>query len=76
LDDEIYSTALDLLHKARGRGKAVRLIGVGVSGFKPPLRQLSLWDAGNEKKRKLQEVVDELQEKFGKKMIQRGKNHR
>jgi DNA polymerase IV len=73
LDDEIYSTALDLLHKARARGKAVRLIGVGVSGFKPPLRQLGLWDAGNEKKRKLQEVVDELQEKYGRKVIRRGK---
>ena len=74
-DDEIYSTALDLFRKARAPGKAVRLIGVGVSGFKPPLRQLSLWDAGSEKRRKLQDVVDELQEKFGKRMIRRGKNH-
>ncbi len=73
LDDEIYTTALDLLHKARTRGKAVRLLGVGVSGFKPPLRQLGLWDAGSEKRRKLQEAVDELQEKFGKKVIKRGK---
>jgi DNA polymerase-4 len=73
LDDEIYATALDLLHKARARGKAVRLLGVGVSGFKPPLRQLGLWDAGSEKRRKLQEVVDALQEKFGKKVIRRGK---
>lgn len=72
-DGEIYTIALDLLHKARAHGKAVRLIGVGVSGFKPPLRQLGLWDAGNEKRRKLQEVVDALQEKFGRKVIGRGK---
>ena len=72
-DDEIYQAALGLLHKVRAKGQAVRLIGVGVSGFKPPLRQLGLWDADSEKRRKLQEVVDELQEKFGKKVIKRGK---
>lgn len=72
-DDEIYQTALALLTKVRARGQAVRLLGVGVSGLGPPLRQLSLWDAGAEKKRKLQDVVDELQEKFGKKAIGKGK---
>jgi DNA polymerase-4 len=72
-DDEIYQAALPLLRKVHARGQAVRLIGVGVSGFKPPLRQLGLWDAESEKRRKLQEAVDELQEKFGKKVIQRGK---
>jgi DNA polymerase-4 len=71
-DDEIYRTALGLLAKVRSRGKAVRLIGVGVSGFKPPLRQLGLWDGDSEKRRKLQEAVDELQEKFGRKVIHRG----
>lgn len=73
-DAEIYQTALGLLAKARPRGKAVRLIGVGVSGFRPPLRQLPLWDAGAEKRRRLQEVMDELQEKFGRKAIRRGSN--
>ncbi|HTX93195.1 MAG TPA: DNA polymerase IV, partial [Anaerolineales bacterium] len=74
-DEEIYQTALDLLNKVRAKGKAVRLLGVGVSGLGPPLRQLGLWDAGSEKRRKLQEVVDELQEKYGRKAIRRGKNH-
>lgn len=72
-DDEIIRTALVLLHKVRPRGKAVRLIGVGVSGFKPPLRQLGLWDGDSEKRRKLQAAVDGLQEKYGKKIIRRGK---
>jgi DNA polymerase IV len=71
-DEEIYQTALDLLNKVRAKGKAVRLLGVGVSGLGLPLRQLGLWDAGSEKRRKLQDVVDELQEKFGKKAIRRG----
>ncbi|HTX92098.1 MAG TPA: DNA polymerase IV [Anaerolineales bacterium] len=75
-DEEIYQTALALLNKVRARGKAVRLLGVGVSSLGPPLRQLGLWDAGSEKRRKLQEVVDELQDKYGKEAIKRGKNHR
>jgi DNA polymerase-4 len=71
-DDEIYTAARGLLQKARPKGQAVRLIGVGVSGLGEPVRQLGLWEAGSEKQRKLQEVVDKLQEKFGAKSIQRG----
>lgn len=71
-DEDIYQAALALLRKVRAKGQAVRLIGVGVSGFKPPLRQLGLWEAGNEKRRKLQEAVDELQKKFGRKVIRKG----
>lgn len=72
-DEEIFHTALALLNKVRPRGKEVRLIGAGVSGFKPPLRQLGLWDGDSEKQRKLQAALDDLQEKFGRKIIQRGK---
>jgi len=72
-DDEIYETALEILRKVRPAGKAVRLIGVGVSGLKAPLRQLSLWGADDEKSRRLQDAVDSLREKYGNKAIQRGK---
>ena len=74
-DEEIYATALDLLNKVRSKGKAVRLIGVGVSGLGAPPRQLELWGANSEKRRKLQGVLDELQEKYGADSIRRGKNH-
>jgi DNA polymerase-4 len=70
--EEIYTTALALLRKVRARGKAVRLIGVGVSGFRPPLRQLGLWDSDLEKRRRLQEALDELHEKYGEQSIHRG----
>ncbi|MBN2388164.1 MAG: DNA polymerase IV [Anaerolineales bacterium] len=73
-DDEIQAIALALLHKVRPSGKAVRLIGVGVSGFRPPERQLELWGQEDEKKRRLQEVVDALQEKFGQQAIRRGRD--
>jgi len=72
-DNEIAETALGLLRKIRKPGQAVRLIGVGVSGLGEPMRQLELWEADTEKKRKLQEVLDELKEKYGDDAIQRGK---
>jgi len=71
-DEEIIRTALLLLKSVRRSRQPVRLIGVGVSGLGAPVRQLSLWDAGTEKSRKLQEVLDELQGKFGKNAIHRG----
>jgi DNA polymerase-4 len=71
-DDEIFSIALKLMKTVRKPNQAVRLIGVGVSGLGAPIRQLGLWDTGSEKSRKLQEVVDQLQEKYGKNAIKRG----
>jgi len=72
-DNEIAKTALELLHKIRKSGQAVRLIGVGVSGLGEPMRQLELWDTDLEKERKLQEVVDALKQKYGDNAIKRGK---
>jgi len=71
-DDEIFRTAVKLLKAVRKQNQAVRLIGVGVSGIGSPVRQLSLWDVGSEKSRKLQAVVDQLQEKYGKDVIHKG----
>ncbi|MGD0610811.1 MAG: DNA polymerase IV [Anaerolineales bacterium] len=75
-DEEIYAQALALLAKVRSKGKAVRLIGVGVSGLGTPVRQLELWGAGSEKTRRLQEVLDVLQAKYGRDAIQRGNRKR
>ena len=72
-DGEIAKTALGLLRKIRKSGQAVRLIGVGVSGLGEPMRQLELWEFNSDKERKLQEVVDELKEKYGEDAIKRGK---
>lgn len=71
-DDEIFRTALKLMKAVRKPNQAVRLIGVGVSGIGAPVRQLGLWDTGSEKSRKLQEVVDQLQEKYGRDVIHKG----
>jgi DNA polymerase IV len=71
-DDEIERVALELLKAIRKPYQAVRLIGVGVTGLGQPIRQLGLWDGNPEKERKLQDVMDELQEKYGKNVIKRG----
>ena len=71
-EDEIFHAAVKLMKTIRKPNQAVRLIGVGVSGLGAPVRQLSLWDAGSEKSRKLQEVVDALQEKYGRDVIRKG----
>jgi DNA polymerase-4 len=71
-EDEIYRSAVKLMKTVRKPNQPVRLIGVGVSGIGAPVRQLSLWDAGSEKSRKLQEVIDQLQEKYGRDIIHKG----
>jgi DNA polymerase-4 len=72
LEDEIAATALRLMRQVRKPHQPVRLIGVGVSGLGPPVRQLGLWERDNEKLRRLQAAVDALQEKYGSDVIHRG----
>jgi len=70
--EDMIRAALQLLHEVRKPNQAVRLIGVGISGFSSPVRQLPLWDPADEKSRKLQDLVDRLQEKYGRDVIHRG----
>ena len=70
-EKEIAEVALNLMAAVRRSGQAVRLIGVGVSGLGPPIRQLGLWDVESDKSRKLQEAVDILREKYGEKVIRK-----
>jgi DNA polymerase IV len=72
-DEEIFHHAMELLGKVRAKGKAVRLIGVGVSGLGLPVRQLELWGENAEKARRLQEALDSVRARYGDKAIRRGK---
>jgi len=73
LDDDIYSAALGLFEGVWKPGGLVRLLGVGVSHFEaPPARQLSLWEVASPEKQRLQQALDELQERYGKGKIKRG----
>lgn len=79
-DNRIYAAALQLFEKNWPSGQPVRLLGVGVSGLGPPVRQLTLWgSAGNapaknqsEKERRLQAAVDTLRERFGRQIVSHG----
>ncbi len=71
-ESEIYETALRLLRQIRLPGRAVRLIGVGVSNLGEPVHQMELWGASREKQRKVQSLLDELQDKYGDNVISRG----
>jgi len=72
-DAEIFAAALALLRKVRETRSPVRLLGVGVSNLGPPARQMELWGQGNEKSRKVQAALDELKEKYGDKVVKKGK---
>ena len=73
-DDEsaIIDTATTLFDRLWQPGQPVRLIGVGVSNLQEGLVQLSLWDAQDDRARRIQEAIDALQARFGPHAIHRG----
>ncbi len=72
-DDAIYASALELFNTHWPPNQPVRLIGVGVSGFEQPIRQLGLWDAPKaEDASHLQSTLDEIRTRFGERAIKRG----
>lgn len=70
-DADIYQNAAGLFKVVWQVGQAVRLLGVGISGLGPPIRQLSLWEHNFEKENRLQSAVDQLRSKYGKEILQR-----
>lgn len=70
---QITEVALHLFEQHWPKKRPVRLIGVGISNFDDPKRQLELWETDTTKRnRKLQGTLDELRERFGDKTVQRG----
>jgi len=82
ITEEIWQAAVKLLDRGatgnpesgfRGRGGAVRLLGVGVSGLENESgRQGLLFDEGRRQKlQKLDEVTDRIRERFGMSSLHR-----
>lgn len=73
-DEAIYQAALALFMREWHKGAAVRLLGVGVSGFDAPARQLGLWDdpVQAERSDRLSSALDDVRRRFGEDAIRRG----
>jgi DNA polymerase-4 len=71
-DREIYAAVKQLFSQTWKKDKPVRLLGVGVTQFDNPVKQLSLWEAPNKKDAKLSTAVDDVRNRYGKNSIMRG----
>ncbi len=68
----LYEISSALFNENYQRGRKIRLLGVGLSGFgKMQTEQLSLFDAQDRKSKKLDQIQDLLTNRFGKKIISR-----
>jgi DNA polymerase-4 len=71
LTEPIWRTALDLA-RPEMKGKRIRLLGVAASGF-GVREQLGLFEAGEERQRRVVEAADEVRERFGTRAITRAR---
>lgn len=70
---EIHDAAKQLFHKNWKKGTAIRLLGVGISGFHKPDPQLNLWDAPKLlKNAELENTLAQIKKRFGDDVIRRG----
>jgi DNA polymerase-4 len=71
--EQIYQAAVILFDQVWSAGRAVRLLGVGVSNLTPSVRQLSLFEQPSathtEKQRKLQAAMQTLRERYGENIL-------
>ncbi len=73
LESVILDKALHLFHSFWKPGQHIRLLGVGVSDLDESWHQMSLFEPQLEREIKLHQAVDELREKYGKTILQKGK---
>ncbi len=77
LTEDIFATASQLLEEFEGSPRAVRLLGVGVSHLENrQVVQLSLWEDEDRRKLKLEQVMDQIQDRFGKGVIMHARSLR
>ncbi len=71
-DKTVFDTVADLLHKARTRRVAVRLIGIGLTKFSNFFEQEVLFEDEEVKRKKLFEAIDLLRHKYDYNIINFG----
>jgi len=70
--DILIRAAAQLFDEHWTKGRAVRLIGMGVSGLEGAQQQIGLWDQDWEKERHVEDALSEIQARFGEDVIKRG----
>ena len=73
IESVILEKALHLFHSFWKQGQHIRLLGVGVSDLDENWQQMNLFEPQLEREIRLHQAVDEIREKFGKTLLQRGK---
>lgn len=73
-DDEIIPVAKELFHKLYKKGQPVRLLGVRLSELTNEAIQTNLF-SDVEKKTDLYKAIDEVKNKFGKKLLKRASSN-
>ncbi|MBA4420843.1 MAG: DNA polymerase IV [Anaerolinea sp.] len=73
LESIIFEKAMTLFNTFWKPGQPIRLLGVGVSELEEGWHQMALFEPKQEKEIRLHQAMDEIREKFGKTMLQRGK---
>lgn len=73
-DGMIAQAACALFDTLWEGGRPVRLLGVGASSLTPCAHQLSLWETPDEKERRLLAALDALRERYGEKVVRRGRS--
>jgi nucleotidyltransferase/DNA polymerase involved in DNA repair len=71
MTEPIWRTALELAQPEM-RGKRIRLLGVGTSGF-GEREQLGLFELGDDRRRRVVVAADEVRERFGTRAITRAR---
>jgi DNA polymerase-4 len=71
LSEDIWRTAVDLTRK-EVRGQRIRLLGVAATGLDDK-QQLGLFDAGEDRRRRVTQAADEIRQKFGTRAIRRAR---
>lgn len=71
-DGEILQAALRLFKRAWRKGRAVRLMGVGMTDLGHPMRQLTLFDRTWEQDARLLKAIDNIRARYGGDALRRG----
>ena len=70
----IVDVILKLFQKNYQTGRKVRLVGVGCSSFESEAKQLLLFENGDEKQSKLDQVQDLISNRFGRHVLKRAES--